>query len=65
MWRVLKLMKWKGVDDSEIGSSTGNLVLFCPACPQPGVNLDDTDVDLSQYVMCLSSTWIGEIHFSL
>ena len=63
MWRVLKLMKWKGVDDSEIGSSTGDLVLFCLACPQPRVNLDATDVDLSQYVMCLSSTWMGRFIF--
>lgn len=41
-WRDLKARLTFGVafdDDDEGGSKLGRLAWFCPACPQPGVNL--------------------------
>ncbi|KAG1870786.1 hypothetical protein F4604DRAFT_1681662 [Suillus subluteus] len=50
-WRQLKTMKWHGFGHRSDIPSTGELALFCPACPQPGINvlvagdesLDDDD----------------------
>ncbi|KAG1884252.1 hypothetical protein F4604DRAFT_1878716 [Suillus subluteus] len=49
--RQLKTMKWHGFGHRSDIPSTGELALFCPACPQPGINvlvagdesLDDDD----------------------
>ncbi|KIK75028.1 hypothetical protein PAXRUDRAFT_41281, partial [Paxillus rubicundulus Ve08.2h10] len=40
IWRVLKLLKWNGFGHDLRAVGLGKLVLFCPACPQKGVNLD-------------------------
>ncbi|KIK73913.1 hypothetical protein PAXRUDRAFT_177160, partial [Paxillus rubicundulus Ve08.2h10] len=41
IWRLLKLLKWSG---------KGDLVLFCPACPQLGINLSPAEeADLSHW----------------
>ncbi|KAI6010214.1 hypothetical protein BKA83DRAFT_4068932, partial [Pisolithus microcarpus] len=40
LWRDLKHRKWFGFGhDTEQDPGDGGLALFCPACPQPGVNL--------------------------
>lgn len=39
-WRQLKLHKWHGFAHQDEDPKAGNLALFCPACPQPGINLD-------------------------
>ncbi|KIK72283.1 hypothetical protein PAXRUDRAFT_93850, partial [Paxillus rubicundulus Ve08.2h10] len=39
IWRVLKLLKWNGFGHDQRAGGPGELVLFCPACPQKGVNL--------------------------
>ncbi|KAI6041138.1 hypothetical protein EDC04DRAFT_2601888 [Pisolithus marmoratus] len=40
LWRDLKHRKWFGFGhDMEQDPGDGGLALFCPACPQPGVNL--------------------------
>ncbi|KAI6102310.1 hypothetical protein EV401DRAFT_1893973 [Pisolithus croceorrhizus] len=40
LWRDLKHRKWFGLGhDMEQYPGDGELALFCPACPQPGVNL--------------------------
>ncbi|KAL4073924.1 hypothetical protein J3A83DRAFT_4357851 [Scleroderma citrinum] len=49
MWRLLKLLKWQGLHTSPKGARPGELVLFCPACPQPGVNIPKEGIDLSQW----------------
>jgi CxC2 like cysteine cluster associated with KDZ transposases len=43
IWRWLKKLKWAGVAHrSETGDlKPGELANFCPACPQPGINLPD------------------------
>ncbi|KAG2337913.1 hypothetical protein BDR05DRAFT_978340 [Suillus weaverae] len=38
-WRQLKIMKWHGFGHRSDTPSTGELALFCPACPQPGINV--------------------------
>ncbi|KAG1783468.1 hypothetical protein EV702DRAFT_1176575 [Suillus placidus] len=38
-WRQLKIMKWHGFGHRSDTPSTGELTLFCPACPQPGINV--------------------------
>jgi CxC2 like cysteine cluster associated with KDZ transposases len=44
LWRWLKKLKWAGVGhrpDGNIETKPGELANFCPACPQPNINLPD------------------------
>ncbi|KAG1725096.1 hypothetical protein EDB19DRAFT_1833904 [Suillus lakei] len=38
-WRQLKLLKWNGFSHNRRDPKDGELGLFCPACPQPGINV--------------------------
>lgn len=38
-WRQLKLLKWNGFCHERRDPKDGELALFCPACPQPGINV--------------------------
>lgn len=38
-WRKLKLLKWNGFAHESKAIKPGDLALFCPACPQPGINV--------------------------
>lgn len=51
-WRDLQARRRAGYPfDGETPPKPGSLALFCPACPQPGVNLpDDWKSDPQQYV---------------
>ena len=41
-WRDLQSRKWFGFGHNETKKpENGDLALFCPACPQPGINLPD------------------------
>ncbi|KIK78831.1 hypothetical protein PAXRUDRAFT_162952, partial [Paxillus rubicundulus Ve08.2h10] len=40
IWRVLKLFKCNGFGHDLRAVEPGELVLFCPVCPQKRVNLD-------------------------
>jgi hypothetical protein len=54
LWRWMKKLKWAGYAGStktinEVG--TGELAIYCPACPQPGINIpDDWMDDPARYV---------------
>ena len=49
VWRLLKLLKWRGYHAGADEPGPGGLVLFCPACPQPGVNIpSNEDIDIHQ-----------------
>ncbi|KAG1895091.1 uncharacterized protein F5891DRAFT_1194606 [Suillus fuscotomentosus] len=37
-WRQLKLLKWNGFGYERRRPTSGELALFCPACPQPSIN---------------------------
>ncbi|KAG1825170.1 hypothetical protein EV424DRAFT_1267602, partial [Suillus variegatus] len=40
LWRDLKNRKWFGFGHNvESGPGPGDLALFCPSCPQPGINM--------------------------
>jgi hypothetical protein len=70
IWRWMKKLKWAGYAGSskkvaEVGA--GELGIFCPACPQPGINLPDNwRDDLAKHVyifnilFCLTndSRWV-------
>jgi hypothetical protein len=50
-WRNLKLRKWFGFGHRSEAPSKGSLALFCPACPQPDVNLPaDFKTRYTEYV---------------
>ncbi|KAG2154495.1 uncharacterized protein EDB93DRAFT_1248296 [Suillus bovinus] len=38
-WRQLKTMKWHGFSHRSNAPNAGDLALFCPTCPQPGINI--------------------------
>jgi hypothetical protein len=51
----MKKLKWAGfAQDAEKKASqpaNGELTIFCPACPQPGINLpDDWKDDINRHV---------------
>ena len=49
-WWLLKTLKWNGYGVSSNDPGQGGLVLFCPACPQPGINVPVTpDTDFSHW----------------
>jgi hypothetical protein len=50
-WRDLLLRKRFGFGhDLDSKPSMGQMALFCPACPQPGINLPACKPDEPQYV---------------
>jgi len=38
-WRQCKLYKWHGFANDDRDPNSGQLALFCPACPQPDINI--------------------------
>ncbi|KIK76965.1 hypothetical protein PAXRUDRAFT_168258, partial [Paxillus rubicundulus Ve08.2h10] len=49
IWRVLKLLKWKGLGHDPRAVGLGELVLFCLACPQKGVKFNpEINKDMSR-----------------
>ncbi|KAG1720894.1 hypothetical protein EDB19DRAFT_1898399 [Suillus lakei] len=38
-WRQLKTVKWHDFGHQSDNPNAGDLALFCPACPQPGINV--------------------------
>ncbi|KAI6137694.1 hypothetical protein BKA82DRAFT_4334621 [Pisolithus tinctorius] len=59
MWRLLKLLKWQGSHMSAEDAGPGELVLFCPACPQPGINISEDATDYSHWTLARSLVMDG------
>ncbi|KAI6032725.1 hypothetical protein F5J12DRAFT_779172 [Pisolithus orientalis] len=59
MWQLLKLLKWQGSHTSAEDASPGELVLFCPACPQPGINIPEDETDYSHWTLARSLVMDG------
>jgi hypothetical protein len=59
LWRWMKKLKWAGLahrPDFTIDPKPGELANFCPACPQPGVNIPESWLDdTNRYVTTLSA----------
>ncbi|KAF8433100.1 hypothetical protein L210DRAFT_3507212 [Boletus edulis BED1] len=47
-WQLLKLLKLNGFGHRSCTPQKGELALFCPACPQPGVNCNPSQNELSE-----------------
>jgi len=48
IWRWLKKLKWAGFghkDEETTDANPGELANFCPACPQPGINVAESWMD--------------------
>ncbi|KAI6002338.1 hypothetical protein F5J12DRAFT_784056 [Pisolithus orientalis] len=54
MWWLLKLLKWQGSHTSAEDAGPGELVLFCLACPQPGINIPEDETDYSHWTLARS-----------
>jgi hypothetical protein len=54
LWRWMKKLKWAGFGhkmEETTEAAPGELANFCPACPQPGINLSETwHMDSKRYV---------------
>ena len=54
LWRWMKKLKWAGFGHKAadpMNVAPGELSIFCPACPQPGINLpDDWELDPNRWV---------------
>ncbi|KAI5997776.1 hypothetical protein F5J12DRAFT_785008 [Pisolithus orientalis] len=59
MWRLLKLLKWQGSHMSTEDAGPGELVLFCLACPQPGINIPEDATDYSHWTLAQSLVMDG------
>ncbi|KAG1814166.1 hypothetical protein DFJ58DRAFT_740006 [Suillus subalutaceus] len=46
-WRQLKQLKWHGFGHEKQKPKAGELALFCPACLQPGVNINLAERNVS------------------
>ncbi|KIM39386.1 hypothetical protein M413DRAFT_74977, partial [Hebeloma cylindrosporum] len=63
LWRWMKKLKWAGYghngkDATNVGA--GELANFCPACPQPGVNLPENwKLDIHRWVFKFLATADG------
>jgi hypothetical protein len=60
LWRWMKKLKWAGFGQTVQRDSSqpmnGELTIFCPACPQPGINLPDNwPTDENRYAELLSN----------
>jgi hypothetical protein len=57
LWRWMKKLKWQWPNvkrKDPMGISDGVLAMYCPACPQPGINLPvDWKSDPNRYVIYL------------
>ncbi|KAG1782095.1 hypothetical protein EV702DRAFT_1041810 [Suillus placidus] len=47
-WWQLKLLKWNGFGHESKDRKPGDLALFCPACPQPGINVTLPPEDMQE-----------------
>lgn len=43
LWRWMKKLKWAGYSSNKTVNDVGpgDLAIYCPACPQPGINIPD------------------------
>ncbi|KAK7022727.1 hypothetical protein VNI00_017003 [Paramarasmius palmivorus] len=63
-WRHIKLVIWSGAahDEAGIGDKEGRLVVQCPSCPHPGINLPVNWQDASRrflyrLILCLDGNF--------
>jgi hypothetical protein len=61
-WRQCKLHKWHGFAHNDRRPAPGDLALFCPACPQVGINMElhsaDADADAEEQDPLPTPAWL-------
>ncbi|KAG2115292.1 uncharacterized protein F5147DRAFT_569296 [Suillus discolor] len=62
-WRQVKQLKWHGFGHEKRKPKAGELALFCPACPQPGVNLNMSDRNESDPAWLYSRSLVMDGNF--
>ncbi|KAI6147060.1 hypothetical protein BKA82DRAFT_3980311 [Pisolithus tinctorius] len=62
MWRLLKLLKWQGFHQQSPDPQASELVLFCPACPQPG-SMYRIRISLSLSLWQFARTFVMDSNF--
>ncbi|KAG1852523.1 hypothetical protein F4604DRAFT_1933676 [Suillus subluteus] len=62
-WRQVKQLKWHGFGHEKRKPNAGELALFCPACPQPGVNLNLSDINGSDPAWLYSRSLVVDGNF--
>ncbi|KAG1866108.1 hypothetical protein F4604DRAFT_1585594 [Suillus subluteus] len=62
-WRQLKLLKWHGFSHEKQKPKAGELALSCPACPQPGVNVNLAERNVSDPAWLYSRSLVMDGNF--
>ncbi|KAG1849775.1 hypothetical protein F4604DRAFT_1687361 [Suillus subluteus] len=62
-WRQLKQLKWHGFAHEKQKPKAGELALFCPACPQPGVNVNLAERNVSNPAWLYSRSLVMDGNF--
>ncbi|KAG1888335.1 hypothetical protein F4604DRAFT_1877431 [Suillus subluteus] len=62
-WRQLKQLKWHGFGHEKQKPKAGELALFCPACPQPGVNVNLAERNVSDPAWLYSRSLVMDGNF--
>ncbi|KDR65066.1 hypothetical protein GALMADRAFT_82316, partial [Galerina marginata CBS 339.88] len=62
-WRHLKKLKQSGSGHSHVAPGTGDFTVFCPACPQEGINIP-ADADISADPNLYTRTFVTDGNFS-
>ncbi|KAG1850665.1 hypothetical protein F4604DRAFT_1934338 [Suillus subluteus] len=62
-WRQLKQLKWHGFSHEKQKPKAGELALFCPACPQPGVNVNLAERNVSDPAWLYSRSLVMDGNF--
>ncbi|KAG1866912.1 hypothetical protein F4604DRAFT_1505302, partial [Suillus subluteus] len=62
-WRQLKQLKWHGFGHEKQKPKAGELALFCPACPQPRVNVNLAERNVSNPAWLYSRSLVMDDNF--
>ncbi|KAG1837769.1 hypothetical protein F4604DRAFT_1692091 [Suillus subluteus] len=62
-WRQLKQLKWHGFGHEKQKPKAGELALFCPACLQPGVNINLAERNVSNPAWLYSRSLVMDGNF--
>jgi hypothetical protein len=62
-WRQLKQLKWHEFGHEKRKPKAGELALFCPSCPQPGVNINLTEKNADDPAWLFSRSLVMDRNF--
>ncbi|KAG2072200.1 hypothetical protein BDR04DRAFT_1127719 [Suillus decipiens] len=62
-WRQLKQLKWHGFGHEKPKPNAGELALFCPACLQPGINVNLAEKNAADPALLYSRSLVMDGNF--